>query len=101
MIEGCAGGGGRYDLGILFYSPQIWPSDTSDGLERLSILIPECLNRDRHYQIYEKETISGHFLMNVGLRKPRLFNGVNHTTYQLAGDCQSFIYHLVERREMK
>ena len=30
--------GGRYDLGILFYSPQIWPSDTSDGLERLSIL---------------------------------------------------------------
>lgn len=224
LIEGCAGGGGRYDLGILFYSPQIWPSDTSDGLERLSILsgtlagyplssfsnhvsaspnhqvlretslafrqdvamfgplgyeldlltlteaekqqisdrinfykahrhllthgeflqilpnhpadneicwgvfshdrseaiigfyqksaranpaakaylpLPECLNRDRHYQINEKETISGHFLMNVGLRKPRLFNGVNHTTYQLAGDCQSFIYHLVERREMK
>ncbi|MDT2757214.1 alpha-galactosidase [Enterococcus asini] len=37
LIEGCAGGGGRYDLGILFYSPQIWPSDDSDGVERLSI----------------------------------------------------------------
>ena len=37
MIEGCAGGGGRYDLGILFYSPQIWPSDDSDAVERLAI----------------------------------------------------------------
>lgn len=38
LIEGCAGGGGRYDLGILFYSPQIWPSDDSDAVERLAIL---------------------------------------------------------------
>ncbi len=37
LIEGCAGGGGRYDLGILFYSPQIWPSDDSDPIERLAI----------------------------------------------------------------
>ncbi|MER2001603.1 MAG: alpha-galactosidase [Carnobacterium inhibens] len=37
LIEGCAGGGGRYDLGILFYSPQIWPSDDSDAIERLTI----------------------------------------------------------------
>lgn len=37
LIEGCAGGGGRYDLGILFYSPQIWPSDDSDPVERLAI----------------------------------------------------------------
>ncbi|WP_086349207.1 alpha-galactosidase [Candidatus Enterococcus clewellii] len=37
LIEGCAGGGGRYDLGILFYSPQIWPSDDSDAVERLAI----------------------------------------------------------------
>lgn len=37
LIEGCAGGGGRYDLGILFYSPQIWPSDDSDAIERLAI----------------------------------------------------------------
>lgn len=37
LIEGCAGGGGRYDLGILFYSPQIWPSDDSDAVERLTI----------------------------------------------------------------
>lgn len=38
FIEACAGGGGRYDLGILFYSPQIWPSDNSDAVERLAIM---------------------------------------------------------------
>lgn len=38
LIEGCASGGGRFDLGILFYSPQIWPSDDSDALERLDIM---------------------------------------------------------------
>lgn len=37
LIEGCAGGGGRYDLGILYYSPQIWVSDDSDAIERLKI----------------------------------------------------------------
>lgn len=38
LIEGCASGGGRYDLGIMFYSPQIWPSDDSDAGERLDIM---------------------------------------------------------------
>lgn len=38
FIEACAGGGGRYDLGMLFYSPQIWPSDDSDAVERLAIM---------------------------------------------------------------
>lgn len=38
LIEGCASGGGRFDLGILYYSPQIWPSDDTDAAERLDIL---------------------------------------------------------------
>ena len=37
MIEGCAGGGGRFDAGMLFYCPQIWCSDDSDAVERLEI----------------------------------------------------------------
>lgn len=37
LIEGCAGGGGRFDLGILYYSPQIWVSDNTDGADRLRI----------------------------------------------------------------
>lgn len=220
LIEGCAGGGGRYDLGILFYSPQIWPSDNSDALARLTIqsgtlsgyplssfsnhvsaspnhqvlrhtslafrqdvamfgplgyeldllaltenekqqvkerirfykkhrqllthgdfiqLLPndpsdnevcwgvfnsdkteaiigyyqktalpnpatisylpltKALKEDSAYQINEQEILRGKILMSVGLKKPRLFNGANHATYQLGGDCQSFIYHLKER----
>ena len=37
IIENCASGGGRFDLGMLYYSPQIWTSDDSDGVERLKI----------------------------------------------------------------
>lgn len=37
MIEGCSGGGGRFDAGILFYSPQIWCSDNSEPIDRLRI----------------------------------------------------------------
>ena len=37
LFEGCAGGGGRFDAGILYYSPQIWCSDDTDPVERLKI----------------------------------------------------------------
>ena len=37
MIEGCSGGGGRFDAGMLFYCPQIWCSDDTDAIERLEI----------------------------------------------------------------
>ncbi len=36
-FEGCSGGGGRFDLGVLYYMPQIWCSDDTDGAERLDI----------------------------------------------------------------
>lgn len=34
MIEGCAGGGSRFDLGTLCYCPQIWTSDESNPVRR-------------------------------------------------------------------
>ena len=34
---GCSGGGGRFDPGMLYYSPQIWTSDDTDPIERLTI----------------------------------------------------------------
>ena len=37
LIEGCAGGGGRFDAGMLFYTPQIWCSDNTDPVARLRI----------------------------------------------------------------
>lgn len=37
LIEGCSGGGGRFDAGLLYYTPQIWTSDNTDAIDRLSI----------------------------------------------------------------
>ncbi len=37
LFEGCAGGGGRFDPGILYYMPQIWTSDNTDAICRLKI----------------------------------------------------------------
>ena len=37
LFENCAGGGGRFDAGMLYYTPQIWCSDDSDAIERLTI----------------------------------------------------------------
>lgn len=37
FFEGCAGGGGRFDGGALYYFPQIWTSDATDALERTKI----------------------------------------------------------------
>ncbi len=37
LLEGCSGGGGRFDFRMLYYSPQIWCSDDTDAVERLKI----------------------------------------------------------------
>ena len=37
LLENCSGGGGRFDPGMLYYSPQIWASDNQDPIERLKI----------------------------------------------------------------
>ncbi len=37
LFEGCSGGGGRFDPGMLAYMPQIWTSDDTDAVERLYI----------------------------------------------------------------
>lgn len=37
LFENCASGGGRFDLGMLYFSPQIWTSDETDPVRRLYI----------------------------------------------------------------
>ncbi|SEK19137.1 alpha-galactosidase [Carnobacterium iners] len=37
LFEGCSGGGGRFDPGMLYYMPQTWTSDNTDPISRLSI----------------------------------------------------------------
>ncbi len=48
LFEGCASGGGRFDLGMLYYTPQIWTSDETDPVQRMfiqystSLIYPLC-----------------------------------------------------------
>jgi len=37
LFESCAGGGGRFDPGLLAFAPQGWTSDDTDAVERLKI----------------------------------------------------------------
>ena len=37
LLENCSGGGARFDPGMLYFGPQIWCSDDTDAIERLSI----------------------------------------------------------------
>ena len=37
LLENCCSGGGRFDPGMLYYSPQIWTSDNAEAVDRLTI----------------------------------------------------------------
>ncbi|MBN2795680.1 MAG: alpha-galactosidase [Clostridia bacterium] len=37
LFESCSSGGNRFDLGMLYYMPQTWTSDNTDGYERQKI----------------------------------------------------------------
>lgn len=53
LIETCSSGGNRFDLGMLTFGPQVWASDNTDPVERLSI--QEGLS-----YLYPQSTISAH-----------------------------------------
>ncbi len=53
LLENCSGGGARFDSGMLYYSPQIWCSDDTDAVERLSIQAGTAL-------IYPLSTMGAH-----------------------------------------
>ena len=37
LLESCSSGGNRFDLGMMCFSPQVWASDDTDPIERLTI----------------------------------------------------------------
>lgn len=53
LFEGCSGGGGRFDPGMLYYFPQIWTSDDTDAIERLYI-------QEGTYTVYPACTMGAH-----------------------------------------
>ena len=54
LVETCAGGGGRFDLGMLYYSPQIWTSDNTDPFVRTDIQLGTSI-------AYPNSAISCHY----------------------------------------
>ena len=57
LLENCSGGGGRFDAGMLCYSPQIWTSDDTDPIERLTIQFGTSL-------VYPASTMGAHVSAN-------------------------------------
>lgn len=53
LLEGCASGGNRFDLGILYFAPQIWASDNTDPIERLDI-------QEGLFCLYPQSTVGAH-----------------------------------------
>ncbi|MER2150850.1 MAG: alpha-galactosidase [Candidatus Limivicinus sp.] len=53
LLEGCASGGNRFDLGMLCFAPQIWGSDDTDPIERLDI-------QDGLFCLYPPSTVGAH-----------------------------------------
>ena len=53
LFESCASGGGRFDLGMMYYAPQAWCSDDTDAIERLKIQYGTSL-------VYPISTIGSH-----------------------------------------
>ncbi|MBR5365574.1 MAG: alpha-galactosidase [Clostridia bacterium] len=57
LLENCSGGGGRFDPGMLYFSPQIWASDNTDALERIAIQFGTSL-------CYPASTMGAHVSMS-------------------------------------
>lgn len=53
LFEGCSGGGGRFDPGMLYYFPQIWTSDNTDAHRRQQIQYGTSI-------VYPPSSISAH-----------------------------------------
>ena len=53
LLENCASGGNRFDLGVLCFGPQTWASDDTDPVERLDI-------QDGLFYLYPQSCVAAH-----------------------------------------
>lgn len=69
LFESCASGGARFDPGLMYYAPQTWTSDDTDGAERQKIqygtsLVYPLVSMGSHvsavpnHQLYRKTPLS-------------------------------------------
>ncbi|AUD62223.1 hypothetical protein BK010_00900 [Tenericutes bacterium MO-XQ] len=88
LIETCASGGNRFDLGMLSFGPQIWKSDNTDPIARLQI------QKGMSY-FYPLSTISNHVSLSPHeqtLRKTPLDTRFNVALFGVLGYELDFKY---------
>ncbi len=88
LIETCASGGNRFDLGMLSFGPQIWTSDNTDPIARLNI------QKGMSY-FYPLSTISNHVSLSPHeqtLRKTPLTTRFNVALFGVLGYELDFKY---------
>ena len=78
LLEGCSGGGGRFDPGMLYYSPQIWTSDDTDAIERLEIQYGTSL-------VYPPSSMSAHISAVPNHQTKRVTSFVTRGNVAMAG----------------
>ncbi len=84
LFEGCSGGGGRFDPGILYYMPQNWTSDNTDAVERLKIQYGTSL-------VYPASAITAHVSAVPNHQTSRITSmGFRHDVAMAA----NFVYEL-------
>lgn len=98
LLETCSSGGNRFDLGMLCFSPQIWASDNTDPIERLSI-------QDGLSYLYPMSTIGAHVSASTHqqtLRKTPLSTRFNVAAFGLLGYEMDLKYLTkIEKQEIK
>lgn len=88
LWEGCCGGGGRFDAGILYYMPQIWCSDNTDAVERLQIQYGTSFG-------YPVDSMGSHVSASPNLQTGRSTSMAARAAVAMAG---SFGYELDVRK---
>lgn len=98
LLESCSSGGNRFDLGMLAYGAQVWSSDDTDPIERLSI--QGGLSR-----LYPLSTISAHVASELSqqtLRRTPLSTRFNVASFGVLGYELDLTYLTsVEKKEVK
>ena len=79
LLENCASGGGRFDLGMLYYSPQIWCSDNTDAIVRMRIQYGTSLVYPARCIGAHVSSVPNHLTGNFARLRTRAFVAMNGT----------------------
>ena len=79
LLEGCSGGGGRFDIGMAYYCPQIWASDNSDAIARLVIQYGTSL-------VYPQSMMTSHVSVSPNEQNGRITPFDTRAAVAMCGD---------------